>query len=197
MFAVDDTPPSTASIAGKVAALTDSAPPSSTGIIWSSTGAAGVASFDNIPGITELSTSPTGCNGAVDGACDTAAILTQYSSPITTPSINRSFYAAGLCKTTINGFSDWYLPAICELGVDGTGICGTPSTPLAQNMQSSLVDTNAVPTLSGPYWSSTEFASMSSNLAWVEVFVTGGASALLGISKNSSLGVRCARAMTN
>lgn len=50
-------------------------------------------------------------------------------------------YAAGLCKATINGKSDWYLPFICEEGYDdsgsGTG-CGTQASPTIHNMLSNL-----------------------------------------------------------
>ncbi|WP_171914210.1 hypothetical protein [Paraburkholderia xenovorans] len=196
VFAVDDTTLSTGSISGKVAALTDSAAAYPNGIIWSSSGTPGATSYSSIPGITETSTSAAGCNGKTDGACNTAAIVTNYSSPATTPSINLSYYAAGLCKATINGFSDWYLPSLCEMGYS-SGTCGTSSAPLLQNIQSSLVDSDVVTNISGYYWSSTELSFLPANIAWFQIFAQGGGSAQGDIDKSTPLGVRCARAITN
>lgn len=204
VFAIDDTTPDTSSIGGKVAALTNQAAAFPNGIIWSSNGNSGTSAdvvFDNISGIDETSTPSTGtCNGNSDGACDTQVIISQYSPPTTNPAVNLSYYAAGLCSSTQGGYSDWYLPAICEMGYDtissGTG-CGTASAPTLQNMQSNLVDNGDVGGLAGNYWSSTEYSANPTAWTLSQIFATGGASAQSATNKGSPLGVRCVRVMTN
>jgi hypothetical protein len=148
------------------------------------------------------------CNGMSDGSCNTGNILTFYNQFITnnTLAIGGSppflaspgptpitFYSAGLCKQTIAGFSDWYLPAICELGFGGS-VCGTSVTPTAQNMQSSLVDFNSLNLLAGLYWASTVPSSLAQVDGWGQLFASGGGSSQSGPSKPARAGVRCARA---
>ena len=187
VFAIDDTTPSSSSAGGKVAALTDQVS-SNTGIFWASDGASSF-SFDNIPGITDTSTSPP-CNGGTDGACNTGVIVNFY------PSINTSLYAAGTCKAVISGFSDWYLPSICELGYDtstGNG-CGTQGSPTTQNIVSGLIDNGDIGNLSGSYWSSTENASSPTVFTWSYFFAGGGGGSFVVLSgKANTFGVRCAR----
>jgi hypothetical protein len=180
LFAVDDTTANTGSISGKVAALTDQ-----TGAIeWSPGG-----DYFDIPGISENSTSP--CVGNSDGACDSAQITTHYNAS------SPSTYAAGLCTATISGFSDWYLPAICEMGFDtgsaGTG-CGSISNPLIQNIESDLELTNVNNAPSGNYWTSTEISFLATNYAWGQIF--GFDEQQFGDTKNGAYAVRCARALT-
>lgn len=240
VFALDDTPPNTASIGGKVAATTDQAPAYPNGILWASNGqgTAGVdGSYDLIPGIDETSTASIGsptysafqtffantytnpnpfvetdfamCDGTADGACNSANILTYYNelntnngevgggSPPFTASpgpTNVNFYAAGLCSQTIAGYSDWYLPAICEM-IYGQ-FCSSQSTPSLQNMQSSLVDFNNLNLLSGYYHSSTEDSSNATNLNYHVNFTPTNPS-FGGDSKWVAYGARCTRAITN
>ncbi len=189
VFSMDDTTPDSRSATGKVAALADR----SAALPWSN-------AYDNIPGIQETSTRPaSACNGSLDGKCNSAAILAFYSM------VDPKTYATRSCSATINGYSDWYLPSICELGYDlfqsGSG-CGTPpAAPALQNMQSGLVDRN----LGGfngfmSYWSSTEQAGGAGAAAWVSAPVTGekNGSAQFAMRKNSNLPiVRCARVLTN
>ena len=180
VFAVDDTTPSTGSIGGKVATATDQA----SNISWSPGG-----DFFDIPGITETSTSP--CVGNTDGACNSTQITTHYAGS------SASTYAAGLCTASISGFSDWYLPAICELGFDtygeGTG-CGSTSSPLIQNIESDLVLTGVSSAPSGAYWGSTEISSLATDYAFGQIF--GFAQQQFGNTKDASMAVRCARALT-
>lgn len=125
-------------------------------------------------------------------------IVAHYSPPQTTPAVNLAFYAAGLCKATIGGFNDWYLPAICEMGYDAFGHgngCGTQATPLTQNMQSNLVEAGNIGNLSGSYFSSTEFSNVPALTAWFQFFAIAGNDQDVEF-KSSLLGVRCVRALT-
>lgn len=173
VFAVDDTTTASGSIGGTVAALADSANPAS-GILWQSSATA------------------TGASSTTDGAANTATIVAALGAP-------TSGYAAGLCKATISGYADWYLPSVCEMGYDsssaGSG-CGSSSSPLRQNLQSSLVDNGNIGSLSGLYWTSTEYAALPTTYSWAQDFATGGGSLQAALSKPSTEGVRCVRALT-
>ena len=215
IFSIDDTTATTGSVGGKVAALYDQ----STGIAWSSDGS-GSVSYDAVLGIDETSTasspSPTSppypsgtqiyaaCQGNSDGACNTANILSYYNfnrtsgGPAPTP---WDQYAAGTCKATIAGYSDWHQPAICELGYDnfsnGSG-CGTPSSPTLQNMQSNLFENGNVGNLFGSHWSSTEFSGVPNFSAWMHYFDSGlgGGSDQSPYQKGNTSSTRCARSLT-
>jgi hypothetical protein len=190
VFALDDTTPNTGSVGGKVAGLQDQS--SGPGVRWSN------PFSDDIPGIYENSTtSLAGCNGNTDGGCNTPVIRAFYSGNALTT------YAAGLCSTTIDGYSDWYLPAICELGYDdsnaaGSG-CGSSGSPTVQNIQSNLVDAliPGAPADNVTYWSSTELSSSPATFAWVHSFHAGGGSFQASMNKAVSLSARCARSITN
>lgn len=236
LYVVDDTTANTGSIGGKVLSLVDQAAPSinsgpqATSIIWSSNGNGAASSdvdYTAILGIDETSTtsvpspiSPTypigtpaytACNGSSDGACDSSNILSYYnfnrasggSAP--TP---LSYYAAGLCTATINSYSDWYLPAICELdAVNTTVTCpaGTQSmlgslsfllgNPGAATPSTSCTPPSGTDCLAGNYWSSTETFFFPQPDVWDEVFSTGG-SGQGNNAKGNQLGVRCSRSLT-
>jgi hypothetical protein len=193
IYSVDDTLPNTGSIGGKVETNT------LVGVIWSSNGnGGGVGDVDyaTILGIDETSTvavpSPTAppypagtppfipSEGNADGVTNSSNIVSYYNfnrtagGPAPTP---LSFYAAGVCKATFNGFADWYLPAICEMGyVGGVGPnsgCGTVVAPKLQNMQSSLVNYHGLSLLNGDFWSSTEGSLDPLNEAWEQSFGAG------------------------
>lgn len=196
LFSVDDATPNTGSIGGKVVALTDQ----STTVVWSPAG------NDNIPGIYETSVAPpAACNGNTDGACNTRVITQFYSA------YPSNTYAAGLCSTAnIGGFADWYLPAICELGYDASGLasstrCGAPRTPTLQNMQSNLVDNGNMGglTIFPRYWSSGEAAAINPNnpamYAAVQQFDIGGRTFQIANAKShtTSIFTRCVRALTH
>lgn len=87
------------------------------------------------------------------------AILTSVTLQEKLIAFSHASYATGLCKQTISGYSDWYLPAICEMGYTDSDVqpsCGTQEVPTLQNMESSLKDRLDSFFLSGYYWSSTE-----------------------------------------
>ena len=206
LYSVDDTTPTTMSIGGKVAAQSDQ----STGIIWSSNSAGSYDGGVSIWGIAQTSTpaSPvpvstqypgqSNCNGATDGACDSNNINVYYSSEASPPVTVLSYYAAGLCEQAISGYSDWYLPSICELGYDATNTgsgCGSGGAPALPNMQANLVDTGIV-NLSGPYWSSTEYSALPQSDAWVQFFAAGGGTSQVVEIKPAGFSVRCSRALS-
>jgi hypothetical protein len=215
VFAIDDTTATTGSVGGKVAATSDQVLPG-VGVIWSSTISGSYDGGISIWGIDETSTttlaSPNAssgapatliagqanCLGKSDGNCDSTNILVWYTAPHASPAIPATFYAAGLCSVPINGFVDWYLPSICEEGFDsttaGTG-CGTSPAPTLQNMQSNLAN-SSLGSLSGLYWSSTEYSPSPAALSWSQNFSTSGASTQSSVSKATTLGVRCVRALT-
>ena len=161
------------------------------------------------------------CNGGTNGACNSANILMFYNTYITNYGIGSSpytlsagptttsYYAAGRCTATISGYSDWYLPAICEMGPDyllqhagcsastqnmvtqlpdllGAANAGTPSTSCAYGANC----------LAGYYWSSTEFLDTPIDRAWFQYFELGGKSGQDAVHKDHPYGVRCSRALT-
>lgn len=159
------------------------------------------------------------CSGVTDGSCNTRNILTFYDNYVTNYGIsespfslsagptNLSYYAAGLCVQTISGYSDWYLPAICEMGLG-------PLCPPNQSIDDTLPDllsdsSDPTPSTScalgagclvGYYWSSTGY-SFSSHIysqfySWNQYFNSGGGSTQLMSDKSVRNGVRCSRKLT-
>ncbi len=218
VFAVDDTTDASQSIGGKVAALVNQANLWPLGIIWSSNGnydcslQPGVSNpyeactdYTKLPGITEDSTVENGdaCDGKSDGVCDTGVITNYYSSSSSSPYIPYSKYAAGLCKQEIDGYTDWYLPAICEMGyfvvtetqsIDSH--CGSKDDPYMQNMASNLADLG-LGNLFGVTWSSTEFSGSDGTTknSWAQYFLTK-IQYQTHDGKQETSGVRCVRALT-
>ena len=160
------------------------------------------------------------CDGAVDGACNVSNITAFYDAYTTNYGIGaapytltngptpRSNYAAGLCTATINGYSDWYLPAVCEVNADhGFVSCPAGAQSISRNLTFLLGDdaagtpeTSCSPPagtscLAGSYWTSTTSSVMPRQLAWAALLETGG-STQVSVFKSQTLGVRCARALT-
>lgn len=151
------------------------------------------------------------CDGAVDGQCNSTNILMFYNTVTTNynpiPSVpvqvptSPSYYAAGNCSLPIDEYSDWYLPAICEMGVtadNGSDAgCGTPNTPTIQNIQSNLMPINDIgdDLNERMYWSSTMSSSTNGLLeAWRQGFVNNiNSSGQVHTFKDSSYNIRCAR----
>lgn len=169
-----------------------------------------------------VSTAFATCSGAIQGSCNSGNILTLYdayktgygigASPYTLSAgpTSHTDYAAGLCTATINAYSDWYLPAICEMdSVSGSVICPVGTQSMRTNLLFLLGDpgsttpppsTSCSPPsgtncLAGYYWSSTEVSSGPQGAAWAEHFSTFG-SVKTGYTKNGRVGVRCTRALT-
>lgn len=143
IYSIDDTTTDTGSVGGKTAAVTDTfpgqtAPPVATPS-WGGYGTdIGAALYD------------TNAQGANNGSANSAAIIsaltTNYSSPPYNGSlpVSLSDYAAGLCSTLSANdagassctapsvcYTNWYLPAICELGPYGSS-CTSGSTNIQQ-----------------------------------------------------------------
>lgn len=160
------------------------------------------------------------CQGSVDGRCNTANILVFYNqlktnyqsaggAPFTaskgpTPLTN---YAAGLCKSTINAYSDWYLPAICELDAMNDDNCPSEMQSVVSSLAFLRGDTSAdtpktscspprgTDCLAGFYWSSTETPSDAQFASYLEYLSTVG-TFKVSEGKESPNGVRCARVLT-
>ncbi len=191
LFSVDDTTATNTSIGGKVMALVDQAPVLPDGLIWSSDGSGGTftsVDYTAIIGVSDTDTpGPNSCDGLHDGLCNTSRIVAHYDAG---PSpVNPTYYAAGLCRATIAGFSDWYLPAQCELGE--TGSCAAGNQSIAEH----LVDGSGVAALDGWYWSSTQSSTMSSDAALGWYLLPAASSPSLAF-KDATFGVRCVRGLS-
>lgn len=214
VYAIDDTTISSGSIGGKVTALNDQVSPG-VGILWSADSSGNYDDGVSIWGIDEESTttapspnassSPpatlypgqSNCNGKTDGSCNSNNIYIYYSTFATSiPPL--SSYAAGRCKQVINGYSDWYLPSICDMGPDsGAMICPFPSLQnMVDNLPMLIDNCSGSKCLVGDHWSSTEQAGNPSDNAWSECFASGGNSEQCIDVKSELLGVRCSRTLT-
>ena len=129
LFSVNDATPSTGSIGGKVASL------SKTSLL--AYGGDGTAIGATAQSMT-------------DGPSNTAAIVGRLGS-------GGPNYAARACvERNVGGYSDWYLPAICEIGTSAAGLC---QGLMQQNIQDNLVEIG-IGNTSTYSWSSTEDASV-------------------------------------
>jgi hypothetical protein len=200
IFAIDDTAPGDAKIGGTVAAFSDQAQGRrlGPGIIWSSNGKGKQkknTAFNAIPGINEDDTTGAGdaCDGATDGLCNSTQIWDFY------PAVDLNFYAAGLCHQTIEGLTDWYLPAICQLGYDagqnGAG-CGAPTIPPSlQTMQTNLYNRGVGGLDRGAleFTSSTQASNNPARQVWQQTF--NNTNQRLSNKKQTD-SVRCVRNLT-
>lgn len=222
VFAINDAyvdAPITGSVHGRLASLTDrvATPVASVGgVVWSANSTGVYDNGVSIWGIDTLSTTTTpspntltgdaatfypgqaNCTGRTDGNCNTGNIVTYYNTQVT-PAVPGNFYAAGACAATAAGYSDWALPAICEMGLAGTSGSGCAAT---QNMELNLDPlltscTAGVGTcLEGEYWSSTESNADPKNRAWRQHFGVSGLSDQFVDLKSATSGARCVRSIT-
>lgn len=172
VFALDDGTADTGSVGGKVTASTE-AP-------------AGMWSVLPLGALADHLT---------DGAANTAAILTAFNDPVAYPA---TAVAARACEEYSDAVhTDWYLPAICELGYDDTGVsgCGDQAAPLIQNVQKNIVDGGVVGGAPGVFWSSTQSGGSGSALAWAQN-LQNGASVQSSLNKVQSNRLLCVRALT-
>jgi len=202
IFAVDDTTPNTESMGGKITALEDQAsagaPSNPNGSQWTfdlvAVYAISITSTPSnpIPNVNNTE-GQSACYGARDGSCNTTNILAYYD---TESGASSNTYAAGRCLGNIDGYSDWVLPAICQLGYGNqlAYACGSQSAPtVQQNIQTTLIDNGNLGNFQeGYYWSSTQGDPSANTRAHYKSFITSN-SFLGGTTKNNSFGVRCIR----
>jgi hypothetical protein len=219
LFAMTEAADTAESIGGTVVTQVDQAARDPNGVFWSSDAAGTSTVVDIIYGISETSTTEaanpntdqvdgqSACNGATDGSCNSNNIITYYSPPTTDPAITPSFYAAGRCTETISGYSDWYLPAICEMGPASNGSgCAVGTQNIITQLGSLVGDpgagtpgtscTYAANCLAGYYWSSTEGSFLPQFFAWEQYFDSVGGSVQDYVNKDIVDGVRCVRVLT-
>ena len=126
-------------------------------------------------------TSIPGAQSYTNGATNTAAIHTSQG---------LGTYAAITCiQYTGDGYTDWYLPAICELSSNGN------SCAVGNNIYDSLFVFGFLTGLTNPayYWSSTQDNSV---LTWYQPFVSSGNSAQGTTTPASTIAVRCVRSFS-
>lgn len=174
VFAIDDSTPLTGSVGGKVAGLLNVG-----SFQWTDTGST------NIPGADSIT----------DGKTNTDEIVGDVSCTSVPGSC-----AAYQCRIIFagGGYTDWFLPAICEMGPDSGGPGCPANTPNMVDNLSFLRDFACVGVqcLSGTYWSSTEFLVAPSSHAWRQDFAPGVGSNQGTSIKTNIFGVRCSRALT-
>jgi hypothetical protein len=197
VYAIDDTTPTTGSMGGKAVTLTNQAEAYPNGIIWSPDnvsifGISWISTESNPDPDTGQVSGQNACNGKNDGACDTNNIVTYYSPPTTDPATDLTTYAAGLCKATIDNYSDWYLPAICEMSTRESRPCENSPRNSAINY---LVQLGYITNLEGYFFSSTGSQDQPETYAFFQIFSTGENNQGEA-PKEYKLGVRCSRALT-
>jgi hypothetical protein len=170
IFEINDTTASTDSIAGATASLTD----------------VNIADWGS-------DTISTGASSLVDGLTNTALIImtepssghaANFCSEFEIDSSGNTPCATGTCYT------NWYLPAVCQMGssLSGAGCTsGTPSFEL--NLQNLITGCSGSSCLSAEHWSSTEFSTSN---AWYVYFQSSG-SIQQQANKGIPMSVRCAR----
>jgi len=138
------------------------------------------------------------CDAVNDGACATNNVFVSYGA--------GSNYAVGICKTTISGYTDWYLPSVCELGPFGSTGTDTDSnyprktdsqscTVGTANIQNQLASTEIVSDFVD-IWSSTEDSAVPLSGAWYQVLNFGDGRQRIDGKSSPFRGVRCVRALS-
>lgn len=132
----------------------------------------------------EIGNSDTSADSITDGVANTNTLATPVGR----------YPAAQACLNKVDqGFSNWYLPALCEMGYDASGGgsgCGTQVSPLLQNLYSNLKENSIGGFGTFVFWSSTEDSLSPTLLAWSQSFLDGSQPTT---SKNLARRVRCVR----
>lgn len=145
-----------------------------------------VAGLTNEPSPFQWSTifDDTGADSITDGLNNTNALAAP---------VGRYPAAQACLDKSDQGFTDWFMPAICELGrfvgLGSDAGCGTTNP----NLYITLHTNNLGGFANDNYWSSTELSSIPTLSAWSQSF-SGGFQ--FGIDKDNDLRVRCVRAFT-
>ena len=211
VYSVDDSTFNTGSIGGKVAALVSQKPAFNNGIVWDADTNCATYPFaclkqtnawdfydgqnlSMVPG----STNPN--NNGSDGPGNTYQIFSVLNGNNGNTN-NPANYAASVCSTYAAGdYTNWYLPAICEMGPASNGVnCTAGYQNMVSNLSFLLSDTVPCTSpsgcLAGYYWSSTENSEAPQVGALFQNF-SGGSSSQRTYFKSGLLGVRCSRALT-
>lgn len=180
-----------------------------------------MSSFDSIWGVDDTSSIVTpspntgsseaaiytsgqlNCDAINDGLCATNNIFAFYGA---------NGDVASFCKSAIDGYLDWYVPAICELGPFGSTGENTgdyPSLPGSQtclssdNIQDNLMgipNFSSTINMSGPgYFSSMENSANPMNNIWGQGFssvASGTQAGAVGDKFSPSNILRCTRKLT-
>ena len=212
IFAVDDSMPTNPRIGGKVVSLEDQQPGFPNGIAWDAdsncttsctlqTNAWDFNHGDNLASVPG-STNPqnVGTNGP-GNTWQISNILNGNNGNTNVP----ANYAAAVCIDYVGGaHTDWYLPALCDMGTGENCFVGTQQN-IMENLSILLGDPDNNPEtscaigsacLSGFYWSSTEHSDLPRSRAWSQFFSTNDDSGQAGGRKNFLVGVRCIRDLT-
>jgi hypothetical protein len=142
------------------------------------------------------------CDGKVDGACNTQRIINCLTNGVnctsTPPSSAENTYAAGTCNQYTGGaYNDWYLPAICELGIYTGGGADPSCGTTIPNIFNNLYQLGFGSLSSSPfYWSSTEFASSPTTYSWVIYYQSSISTNTSGGNKFNIGDIRCVRKAT-
>lgn len=171
VFSIDDTTSPTGSIGGKVISQQDvyMPPPN--------------PAFTVYPWDFNVAPALIGVSSLTNGAGNTASIINSLGA---CSSYSTCGYAAGVCKTqfpTSNGYTDWYLPAICELSsqivADPVLTACPPAAPITTVQ--ALYNAGKISLDNFPYWSSTEYTASPQTQGYTINMVT---TTPLGVTKN-------------
>lgn len=144
---------------------------------------AGPGPVFEVSGVSDDSVGPApDCNGKFDGACNTQLIVTATEHG----GVPLANYAAGACRSTLHGYADWYLPAICEMSNSLASGC-----PGGETMQEKLQTPGYVHFADS--WSSTQANIGPVALAWRHAFATLPAGDSQVMFKNVAAAASCVR----
>ena len=197
VYSINDLTPTTGSVGGKIAALSDSvAGPTSVARGTPNWGGYGC----DIGNSLHVDTSTGANNGSTNSSATVSALTTNYSALPCTLSfaVALANYAAGKCSqytTPSDAGLIWYLPSICELSGSSPNNNCTSGTTSMLNQLWLLIPAVGGFVNTGYYWSSTEnVAPNAGNGAWYQRFSSGGSQDF--VDKVALLGVRCSRALS-
>jgi hypothetical protein len=127
----------------------------------------------------------TNAQSLTDGASNSTAIINTGGIG-SNAALTCQQYSVTVGSAT---YTNWYLPAICEMGGSGEGAgCSGSTANMVTNLSAYLP--------SGNYWSSTEFSAVPTSNAWYQFFNGAGGSAQVTVGKINPLKVRCVRTLT-
>lgn len=106
---------------------------------------------------------------------------------------NPANYAAAACTTYVDGgYTDWYLPAVCEWSNEGN-VGYTCSIP---NIYANLISLGFITLASDYYWSSTERSGFSASFDAMALNFSSLPPAMSSIPKIATFRIRCVRAIS-